>query len=323
MLDPEDIDSLLPWMVWHLEEPAGGEEVGYLFAAAREAARHVTLVLTGFGIDGLFGGSPGIGSPTSRSGTPRCARRSWSSTTMPSGVCLQPPSVVGRSGPRTIAAVTFPPRGSAERRRCRRFRPFFTVETSRCRSCSAVISWPCHTSLPIERLYAGAGIRLCAPHADPRFVDTAFSIPDRFKIRREGRQDILRRTCARMLPLAVESRRHGGDRVAHRLRWSDALEGMAVELLSPGAVLERGLFEPAYVTDLLRRARGQPYGEERSRRIWSLLLVEIWARAFLDRTGSAPAQAPPAVHRLDDTFSRAGPPGSTASARSAADRPPQ
>ncbi len=55
VLEPEDLGSLLPWMVWHLEEPVGGGEAGYLFAAAREAARYVTLVLTGFGIDGLFG----------------------------------------------------------------------------------------------------------------------------------------------------------------------------------------------------------------------------------------------------------------------------
>jgi hypothetical protein len=81
------------------------------------------------------------------------------------------------------------------------------------------------------------------------------------------------------------------------------------------------LFEPAYVTELFRRARGQPYGAERSRRIWSLLLTEIWARSFLDRAGSAPEHAPPAVRRLDEASSRPESAASTASAQRAAVRP--
>lgn len=297
VLDPGDLGALLPWMVWHLEEPVGGEEAGYLFAAAREAARHVSLVLTGFGIEGLFG---------------RLARHRLA------GLALRYPALRApflelyhhaqrgvpptSLGGRALRAAYYRGRDvpAARLRGAGPLPPIPSILQSGDQPLSELLrrdlmALPYQSSY--ERLYAGAGIRLCAPHADPRFVETAFSIPDRFKIRREGRQDILRRTCARMLPLAVESRRHGGDRGAHRLHWSDAIEGMAIELLSPGAVLDRGLFEPAYVTDLLRRGRGQPYDSERSRRIWSLLLVEIWARLFLDRAGAAPEQAPPAVHR--------------------------
>jgi hypothetical protein len=104
---------------------------------------------------------------------------------------------------------------------------------------------------------------------------------------------------------------------------SDALDHMAVELLSPGAVRERGLFEPAYVTDLLRRTRGHPYAAERSRRIWSLLLTELWARSFLDRPGSAPEHPLPAVRRLDDESLRPESAASTGSTRSTAGRPAQ
>ena len=45
-------------MVWHLEEPIGREDIAYLFVAAREAARHVDVILAGFGFDGLFAGLP-------------------------------------------------------------------------------------------------------------------------------------------------------------------------------------------------------------------------------------------------------------------------
>ena len=58
VLDPDDLPGLLPWMVWHLEEPIGREDIAYLFVAAREASRYVDLIITGFGFDGLFAGLP-------------------------------------------------------------------------------------------------------------------------------------------------------------------------------------------------------------------------------------------------------------------------
>jgi hypothetical protein len=123
-----------------------------------------------------------------------------------------------------------------------------------------------------------------------------------------------------MLPSSFIHEGEGTNRLVYELRLSDALDRMAVELLSPGAVRERGLFEPDYVSDLLRRARGQPYGAERSRRIWSLLLTELWARSFLDRAGSAPQQALPAVRRLDDAPSRPESAASEATAQPAGGR---
>ena len=58
VLSPGDLPGLLPWMVWHLEEPIGREDIAYLYVAAREAARHVDVILAGFGFDGLFAGLP-------------------------------------------------------------------------------------------------------------------------------------------------------------------------------------------------------------------------------------------------------------------------
>jgi asparagine synthase (glutamine-hydrolysing) len=321
VLDPQDLGSLLPWMVWHLEEPVGGEEGGYLFAAAREAARHVTVVLTGFGFDGLFGGLarhrladlalryPALRTPLgelydhAHRGVPPASL---------GGRALRAAYYRGRDVPaaRLRGAAPLPPVPAFCRGGDQPLSEFLRRD---------LIALPYQSSF--ERLYAGAGIRLGAPQTDPAFVETAFSIPDRLKVRRDGRRGILRKTCARLLPLSFVSEGKGGDRVAHELRWSDALDGMAVELLSPGAVLDRGLFEPAYVTELFRRARGQPYGAERSRRIWSLLLTEIWARSFLDRAGSAPEHAPPAVRRLDEASSRPESAASTASAQRAAVRP--
>ena len=58
LLHPQDLPTLLPEMVWLLEEPIGREDIAYLFVAARRAARHVDVMLAGFGFDGLFAGLP-------------------------------------------------------------------------------------------------------------------------------------------------------------------------------------------------------------------------------------------------------------------------
>src|SRR5918999_879726 len=58
VLSPDDLPELLPWMVWHLEEPIGREDIAYLYVAAQEAAQYVDLIVTGFGFDGLFAGLP-------------------------------------------------------------------------------------------------------------------------------------------------------------------------------------------------------------------------------------------------------------------------
>jgi asparagine synthase (glutamine-hydrolysing) len=323
VLDPQDLGPLLPWMVWHLEEPVGGEEAGYLFAAAREAARHVTLILTGLGIDALFGGLAryrlahlALRYPALRTPLEELydhAHRGVPPVSL-GGRVLRAAYYRGRDVPaaRLRGAAPLPPVPGFPRGGEQPLSDLLRRD---------LMALPSQSSF--ERLYAGAGLRLGAPHTDPRFLETAFSIPDRLKIRGDSRKCILRKTCDRMLPLAFAFAGKGGNRAAHELRMSDALDHMAVELLSPGAVRERGLFEPAYVTDLLRRTRGHPYAAERSRRIWSLLLTELWARSFLDRTGSAPEHPLPAVRRLDDASLRPESAASTGSTRSTAGRPTQ
>jgi hypothetical protein len=253
ILDPEDLDSLLPWMVWHLEEPSGGIEVGYLFAGAREAARHVTLAVTGAGLGELMGAA----------GTGRLAGSAL-------GDLLRKPlsalkAVYHRGGGFPSARI----RGAA---------PLPSLAGAAVDALQRL-----RMQASIERLFSGVGIRLVGPSTDPIFVGTALALP--------GAPG----------PVALGGGFTRGDRLHHQARTADALDRMAVELLSPGAVRERGFFEPAYLAALLRRLRGQPYSEERAGRIWSMLLIEIWAREFLDRRGAPPERPAPPIRLLDTT----------------------
>jgi asparagine synthase (glutamine-hydrolysing) len=292
MLDPEDLPRLLPWMVWHLEEPIGREDIAYLFITAREAARHVELVVTGFGFDGLFAGLPrhrlvdlGMRMPLLRKPLEEFYDYTYRS--------VEPHSLSGRilrlsyfrgrdfPAPKVIGAAPLPafagfPRGGDQ--------PLSNF----LRKGFLVLPY----QSPLERLYAGAGVRMNAQHTDPSFLAAAFSIPDSLKIHGRTQKYILRKACAGLLPKSLLGFGKSFNRLKHDLQLSVVLDQMCDELLHPSLVTERRLFEPAYVSALRSRRRGKPYSQERAYRLWSLLLTEIWSRLYLDGRGAPPQASP-------------------------------
>lgn len=298
VLDPDDLPSLLPWMVWHLEEPIGREDIAYLFIAAREAARHVELILTGFGFDGLFAGLPrhrlvdlGIRLPMLRGPLEEFydfTVRSVEPHSLP-GRVLRSAYFRGKDfpAPKVVGAASLPafagfPRGH-DQPLSNFLRTGFLVQPYQS---------------PVERLYAGVGVSMNAHHTDPAFLATAFSIPDRLKIHGRTQKYILRKACAGLLPESILSFGKSFNRLKHDLDFSALLDRLADEMLSPAAVAERGLFSPSYVSALLGLPAGKPYSQEPAYRIWSLLLTEIWSRLYLDGRGAPPSAALGPLHRL-------------------------
>jgi asparagine synthase (glutamine-hydrolysing) len=298
VLDPDDLPGLLPWMVWHLEEPIGREDIAYLFVAAREAARHVDLVVTGFGFDGLFAGLPrhrlvdlGVKYPLFRGPLEEFFDYNLRSIEprTPAGRALRAAYFRGKDfpAPRVIGADPLPAFAGFPRDGDQPLTNFL-------RRGFLVLPY----QHPVERLYAGVGLRMNAQHTDPDFLATAFSIPDRLKIHGRTQKYILRRACEGLLPPTILATGKSFNRLKHDTRMSEVLDGMADTLLGPAALMDRGLIEPAYVKRLRARAANRPYSQERAYRLWSLLLTELWARTFLDRRGVAPQEPLPLVRHL-------------------------
>ena len=305
VLDPDDLPGLLPWMVWHLEEPIGREDIAYLFLAAREASRYVDLIVTGFGFDGLFAGLPrhrlvdlGVKYPTVRRPLEEFfdyTYRSVEPRTL-AGRALKKAYFRGREFPApqilgTPPLAPFPgfPRGGDQ--------PL----TNFLKGGFLVLPY----QHPVERLYAGVGMRMNAQHTNPEFLATAFAIPDRLKIHGRTQKYILRRACEGLISPSILATGKSFNRLKHDTHMSETLDRLADDLLSSHAIAQRGLFDNGYVARLRRRPAGRPYSQERAYRLWSLLLTELWARQFLDERGAAPSHPLPPVRHLPNTGGRA------------------
>jgi asparagine synthase (glutamine-hydrolysing) len=297
VLTPRDLPGILPWMTWHIEEPIGREDIAYLFVAAREASRHVDLVLAGFGFDGLFAGLPrhrladlGIRIPPLRGPLEEFYDYTFRS--------VEPHSLAGRAlksgyfrgtaypAPRVLGAAPLAPFAGFPRGGDQPLTNFL-------RRGFLVLPY----QHPVERLYSAVGVRMNAHHTNPDFLATALAIPDRLKIHGRTQKYILRKACAGLLPDSVLQFGKSFNRLRHDTEMSEVLDGMGDELLRPAAVRDRGLFDPGYVGRLRQRPAGKPYTQERAYRLWSLLLAEIWARLYLDRRGAPPDVALPPVRR--------------------------
>ena len=298
VLDPDDLPGLLPWMVWHLEEPIGREDIAYLFVAAREASRYVDLIVTGFGFDGLFAGLPrhrlvdlGVKYPvfrrpleeffdyTYRSVEPRTIAGRALKKAYFRGREFPAPQLLGT--PPLAPFPGFPRDGDQPLTNFLR-RGFLTLPYQHA----------------VERLYAGVGMRMNAQHTNPDFLAAAFSIPDSLKIHGRTQKYILRRACEGLLSPSILATGKSFNRLKHDTRMSELLDSLADDLLSGPALASRGLFDPRYVADLRRRAKGQPYSQERAYRLWSMLLLEMWSRMYLDRRGAPPEAALPPIRHL-------------------------
>ncbi len=291
MLPASALPALLPEMVWHLEDPAGREDVLCLYACARAAAGSVDVLLGGHVADALTGGMPRHLLVRTANLIPpahgpladlvQYARAGRPPATLLGGMLLRR---YFRGG------ICPPPRvlGAAEAPRAEDIRvsgPEPLTQFLR----RAALSDPGKGHY--DRIHAAFGVDLGMPFADPDLIACIFSMPDRMKIRGRTQKWVQREAFRDLLPPSIGGRGKSLARLRNDLELAEVLEGLADRLLGAADVRQRGVFEVAYVDRIRRRPAGKPYAEEPLSRLWTLILAEIWFRIFIDRRGAFPDAA--------------------------------
>src|SRR5262249_17121679 len=111
-------------------------------------------------------------------------------------------------------------------------------------------------------------------------MELAFSMPSDLKLRDGTRKYILKRALAGILPDTILSRRKEGFSIPMKQWLKRELAGLMDDLLSPARIGRRGVFERAAIERLI--AEHKAGREHHAHILFSLMVFERWAQAFLD-----------------------------------------
>jgi len=129
------------------------------------------------------------------------------------------------------------------------------------------------------------GLEVRCPFLDVDVVEFAASLPGSMLMRLRGKH-LLRRAVKDLLPRPVRVRRKRGFALPLRRWMRGPIAGLVKDALLDRTARERGLFEPARVESLVARM-----GKDRNAtdRVWTLLMLELWFREFIDARSSSAA----------------------------------
>jgi asparagine synthase (glutamine-hydrolysing) len=117
------------------------------------------------------------------------------------------------------------------------------------------------------------------PYLDHRVVEQVMHMPPSWKLGGLEGKRMLRRVAADLLPKEIVRRRKTGFAVPVGQWAAGEMQELVQDLLGPGSVRRRGLFEPSAVEPFLRNGR---CGMFERRQLWTLICLEMWCREFLD-----------------------------------------
>jgi asparagine synthase (glutamine-hydrolysing) len=138
-----------------------------------------------------------------------------------------------------------------------------------------------HNLIYTDKMSMAVGVEVRVPFLDMDLVDFAASIPVALKQRGRIGKWVLKMAMEPYLPHEVIHRPKSGFGAPLRRWMRHDLRELLGDLLSADSLKRRGLFEPVAVRELIE---GNDAGRiDASYTLLSLLCIEIWCRAYLDK----------------------------------------
>ena len=147
---------------------------------------------------------------------------------------------------------------------------------------------PDHNLNYTDKTGMAAGVEARVPYLDPDLVALATRLPVSAKMRGGEPKALLRRAMEGVLPHEVIHRPKTGFGAPMRRWLKRELRPLVEDLLSPEALLARGLFEPSAVARLVEADRSRRV--DGAYTVFSLMCIELWCRVFVDNRGRPPEQ---------------------------------
>jgi asparagine synthase (glutamine-hydrolysing) len=292
--------SALPEIVWYLDEPVADPALVPLFFIAREARKHVKVVLSGEGADELFGGYTIYREPLSLKPfnyLPAPLRRSMARVSAPLPEGVRGKSLLHR-GSQTLEERYYGNARSFSDTQLQAvlpgFRPDWTHTDVTARVYADSEGWDPvarmqHIDLftwlrgdilvKADKMTMANSLELRVPFLDPEVFAVASRLPLDQKITRSTTKYALRRALEPVIPPHVLNRPKLGFPVPirHWLRAGELLDWAYGMVSSSGA---GELVDIAAVRTMLDEHRGG--ASDHSRRLWTVLIFMLWHAIFVE-----------------------------------------
>jgi asparagine synthase (glutamine-hydrolysing) len=138
----------------------------------------------------------------------------------------------------------------------------------------------------MDRMSMATSVEARVPFLDHRLVEFVASLPLRVKLANLGTKTLLKRAMAGLLPAATIRRRKHAFQIPLDQWVAGPLRDFVRDTLLDKRARERGWIDTARLEHLLERNGNVPAIDGQS--TWTLLSLELWARAFLDGKASSP-----------------------------------
>ena len=110
-------------------------------------------------------------------------------------------------------------------------------------------------------------------------VEWGVSLPRKYKIKGLETKHILKDVARSLVPTELINRPKMGFGIP-RAEWlRDGMKDMMVDTLTDATAIQRGWFIP---TDVRRVITSHLAGEDMDNLLWPMLMLELWARTWLD-----------------------------------------
>lgn len=302
VVSPAEFVAALPEIVWYLDEPVADPALVPLFFVAREARKHVKVVLSGEGADELFGGYTIYREPLSLKPfdyLPRPLRRSVGKMSKPLPEGMRGKSLLHR-GSLTLEERYYGNARSFSDAQLRDVLPGFRDDWTHTDVTAPVYAesagWDPvarmqHVDLftwlrgdilvKADKMTMANSLELRVPFLDPEVFAVASRLPVEAKITRTTTKYALRRALEPIVPPHVLHRPKLGFPVPIR-HWLRAGELLEWATATVDASQAGHLVDIAAVRRMLDEHRAG--GSDHSRRLWTVLIFMLWHAIFVEHS---------------------------------------
>jgi asparagine synthase (glutamine-hydrolysing) len=300
VVSAEEMMDALPLIVWYLDDPVADPALVPLYFIAREARKHVKVVLSGEGADELFGGYTIYREPISLRAfnyLPGSARRGLGrlSTKIPEGRrgkdLLRRGSIgieeryygnarIFRPDEMQGLFRAFDPRVSYMDVTRQLYEQTTHLDDSTRMQYIDLFTWLRGDILvKADKMTMANSLELRVPFLDTEVFAVGSSVPTDLKITKETTKHALRQALAQIVPPHVLNRPKLGFPVPIRHWLKDVMYDWAREIITESQADE--LIDRDAALRLLDAHRAGPH--DYSRKIWTLLVFLIWHGIFVEQ----------------------------------------